>query len=208
MKTKTQLTVIILFMVLNAFSQPKATEFFRSAKIYYKDGSIKKTNIKLIDSTIHHSVYDNFGFWNDVPLELETVQKIEIPKNNPTSMIIGGIAGIATGIVLMTTIQSNYEKTQQGPPPDVSRFFCKEIYIRTESVNGVLTKEEYKKTMAFAPKLLMVGGATIIGILIGKSFKKWIPFYPYNNSSQMGLNYGLGINNYSGNMEFKLTYNF
>ncbi|MEZ5197114.1 MAG: hypothetical protein R2764_12110 [Bacteroidales bacterium] len=208
MKTKVQLSVIAILIAMQAISQSDLKNYSGTAKVHYNDGRVSKVNLKTINDSLYYTQLDAYGWQRQISIDIRKVEKIEIPKFNPTSFFIGGAAGAAVGVATILIVESNYERTRQGSPPDEIPWHCDGYESVNEYDNGNLVKSEYKMTMAFAPKFLMFAGSTGLGLLIGSAIKKWVPFYPIDDKTKIGFKCGVGVNRYTGNMEIQLSYNF
>lgn len=193
------ITTIFVFFSKNSFSQSDIYKY-KFSKIYLKTGETLKANdVTVSKDSISYSYINRFGGNVIKTFGIDEISDIKVASKNYIYEGLG--AGALVGIFSLLIIEPKVEDYKQGGPPTEIPWWS----------NGFSSSNNsYSHEMAFAPKVYIVGGFTIIGGLVGMSIRKgWESVFPNQNTVLNNFNLNMNLNPmYSNSANFTITYRF
>lgn len=157
---------VVLFLVADSFSQTHGLiegNIYKNGKITMNSGAtFKASRFTIRESNLQLS---SGSYLANQPIPLNNVAQIQVATQN--YLIIGSLAGAAIGTVAMLIV----EKIVEEPKTEY------------ESGPGWWSETTTTTTFATGYKLIIIGGGTIAGAIIGSLIKGgWETIYPTRQS--------------------------
>ncbi len=228
MKTNLILALFLLFAFeIILYSQESIVDgkLYKNAQIIPLIGNTFNANFTIKGDSINMLIRDSKIEINE---SLQKINRIEIPtrpefdtfqKNTLKGTGIGFGIGIVATVITTYLYQLPREGTLRGipwhcsevePGDDCDVSTETEYNSQTHQVERIITtySGEYTMKLAFGPKIMILGGSTLIGFLNGIMKKELKIVYLNDSKALKRINYNIYYNPYINNMNFNLSYKF